>query len=249
MSKTTVYDAVVKCLKDVYEVYRERILCILIFGSLARNDLKITSSGPSDVDIFIIFKDNVPVNDVLRHLDTLLSSRKITYDCGWCRISDLEMALKEGEDWFLLYNILNFGVLICGDPRIVNELRNQTLRINPVEAIYKTLQIRLHENITLKHAIIRNFRTLLLNIALLDFLRVRKHIPTYSELLNWALSKESTLNEKEKEALRKIVHMIHSRQRDVNFSTMDSIEQLIIKRVKSLTRAHEHDTHSIYACA
>lgn len=219
----------IECLEKIYEMYNNRILCMLIFGSRSDSSHK----EGSDTDILIIFKDNVPVDDVLSSLDVCLSERNIVYDCGWYRISDLKSMIEKGEDWFILYNILKSGVMVCGDKKLLSELREQVSRIDAIKAIRETLRSRLRRNIALKHAMARNLRTLLLNVALLDFIRLKGYIPSYSELLCWVLSADSTLNAAEKEILLNTIRIIKARK-DVCLSAIEVIEQMVIKRCVSV---------------
>jgi len=222
------YDKLIECLINVYNSHKDQILLILIFGSSAKKEGVIIKE--SDVDILIVFKDNADTYRISNIIDSCLSEIDIIYDYGWYKITQLNDMIKRGEDYYPLYNIFNFSKLICGDEKVLNDIRYKLSLLNPIKAAYNTMILGLDENRILKQAIIRKLRVLLVSSLLIDFIERKRYVPNYEEIIKWALSPASTLNDGEKEILRYMMETIKYRK-EISLISLEKIEKFVFKKV------------------
>jgi len=88
----------------------------------------------------------------------------------------------------------------------------------------------LDENRILKQAIIRKLRVLLVSSLLIDVIERKRYVPNYEEIIRWALSPASTLNDGEKEILRYMMETIKYRK-EISLISLEKIEKFVFKKV------------------
>jgi hypothetical protein len=200
---------------------------ILIFGS----SIKKQSLDPhSDIDILITFNDNADTYTISKMVDQCLSSMGVLYDYGWYKITQLNEIIESGIDFYPLYDIFNNCELICGDKRLLEKIRYKLSSLDPIKMTYNTLITGLEEYSTLKQAIIRRLRVLFISTLLIDFIKMKKYIPSYEQIMNWAFSPESPLNNDEKRVLHRLMRIIKYRE-DVPIMVLKDIEEIVFNKV------------------